>query len=657
MADKRDILIRLLGEETVSRMAGKAGDGLDKFGDSLDAAEKDAKDLDQQIAEVEGSLKTLAVLFARTGDAAERMDISKAMRKQQTELRKLTKAKDLLPDFSKVGEEAATGFAASFVARVGPMIASRVPAAAMNPAVAAIGAPLAIGVASLLATATAGAIVGAAGIGGVAGGLMLAAKDAKVKAAGTALGADLSAMLGRASAAFVPETLDAIDTIRDRALKLEPAFTRAFNSASELLDPLLDGLLDGAENAMPGLTKAIEAAGPVIDALADGARDLGSAVGDSLGDMAEYADEGARALHVLFKVMEWGVQATTATVVAFAELYGAAEKVGALITGDLPTFYSLITAQDGAGESSVNLSGGLDGVGHAAGIAAGKAVELVDALQVLNGLQLNVNEAERGFQKAIDDAREAFNGKTRDFKGGSEKGREYGAALDNIAKKARDSAQAIFDQSGDVEKASAKINEGRIALYKQARQYGRTEAEAWAYVDSVLAIPKEWTTKVKADTGAATAAVTSLQKKITNLKGKTVYVTVRVTSKGDHYIPGVGTQLKGASRGGMITGAGPKGVDSEPRLMAPGEGVLTADEVDAVGGPAGFERLRAAIRGGGRAAPAAPAMAGGGSVATGAAPQLVRIGSDGSRMGDLLMEILRKSIGDRGGNVQFVLGR
>ena len=98
MPDKRDILIRLLGEETVSRMAGKAGDGLDKLGDSLDATEKDARDLDRQIAEVEGSLKTLAVAFARTDDAVDRLDITKSMRRQQSELRKLTSAKNLLGD-------------------------------------------------------------------------------------------------------------------------------------------------------------------------------------------------------------------------------------------------------------------------------------------------------------------------------------------------------------------------------------------------------------------------------------------------------------------------------------------------------------------------------------------------------------------------------
>ncbi|HEY9418158.1 MAG TPA: hypothetical protein VIQ30_25645, partial [Pseudonocardia sp.] len=99
MADKRDILIRLLGEETVAKMADRAGDGLDRFGKSLDATERDAKDLDRQIGDVEDNLRTLAVAFARTGDAADRIDLTKAMRKQQTELSRLTKNRKLLPDF------------------------------------------------------------------------------------------------------------------------------------------------------------------------------------------------------------------------------------------------------------------------------------------------------------------------------------------------------------------------------------------------------------------------------------------------------------------------------------------------------------------------------------------------------------------------------
>ena len=527
--------------EDAGRAGAKASESTEHLGGNLDHLARDAQRLDGQIVKTKQGIRDLAREIARTSDAAQRAELSKKLNVEQRSARKLQKLRDLIDVDSgaDLGVDLAAKASVSFAARFGPLLA-RAPMAGMNPAALAIGAPIAAGLVTLVGTAVGGAIVGAAGIGGVVGGLKLAAKDPQVKAAGTELGEDLSAMLSRASLAFVPETLDAIDTIRDRALKLEPAFTRAFNAASRYVDPLLDGLLDAGENVMPGLTEAIEAAGPVIDSIADGLREIGDAVGDSFADLAPHADEGARALGLLFEAVEWGIRGTTALVVGLSELYSVGEKVGAWLSGDLPFFYALMTAQEQAGGKSRDLTTGLSGVGSAAGIAASKAMELYDALQILNGQQLTTNEAERAFQAAIDDARESFHGKTRDFQGATEKGREYGSALDNIAIKARTSAQAIFDQTGDIHKANGKINEGRTALYLQARQYGRTETEAWAYVNSVLSIPKRWSTDVRANTGQANGAITALKARIASIDRRIDIKAVMTTTYAGSYHSGQG---------------------------------------------------------------------------------------------------------------------
>ncbi|TVX97853.1 tape measure protein [Mycolicibacterium porcinum] len=54
----------------------------------------------------------------------------------------------------------------------------------------------------------------------------------------------------------------------------------------------------------------------------------------------------------------------------------------------------------------------------------------------------------------------------------------------------------------------------------------------------------------------------------------------------------------GRARGGPIGGSGPKGKDSVLIMAAPGEHMLTADEVDMLGGQGGAYALRAAIRAG-----------------------------------------------------------
>lgn len=633
----RDILVRLLGEETVSKMAGRAERGLDRFGDSLEATERDAQDLDRQIADVEESLRELAVAFARTGDAADRIDISRAMRRQQAELRRLTKSKDLLPDFTSMGAEMAGQVSIGFAARLGPLIA-RAPMAGMNPAALAIGAPLAAAAATLVGTALAGAVIGGVGIGGVVGGLKLASRDARVRAAGAALGDEVGEMMGRASVSFVPETLNAIDIVRKGALGMEPDFRRVFGAASDFVEPLTRGLMDAAQNAMPGIIDAMESAEPVINAIADGMRDIGSAAGDSLSDLSEHADEGARALRLLFTTMDYGIRSTTALIKGTAMLYGASEKLSALWTGGVPKLAGMIAAEQNAEMASRGLAGGLTGVVDNAYAAVGGTAALSERQKVLNGSMtegikaagglsaafnrlngaaLNSREAESDYQAAIDAVTASIktNGRTLDTH--TEKGRANDRAVRNLIGTIDRKAQAVYEetlatkgQAAAESRAKGVYESGRQQLIKNLTQILGNKDAARKLADQIMKIPRSWGTKINADTGAATGRINSFIKRVRQLDGSVANVTVRVTTRGDHYIPGVGTSLKGASRGGRVEGPGPKGVDSEPYLLAPGEHVLTAAEVDAAGGHAGVERMRAVLRGE-RGAAAAPMAAGG----------------------------------------------
>jgi len=65
----------------------------------------------------------------------------------------------------------------------------------------------------------------------------------------------------------------------------------------------------------------------------------------------------------------------------------------------------------------------------------------------------------------------------------------------------------------------------------------------------------------------------------------------------------------------------------------------------------------AAVTGTAGIAPGAFPTPGGVRAAAAGAGPVLEIRSDGSRVGDLLVEILRMAIRDRGGNVQTALGR
>ncbi|WFE44265.1 hypothetical protein [Verrucosispora sp. WMMD1129] len=657
----RDILINLLGRETVSPAFDKAGRAADKFGDQLDDTADDARRLDREIEAAEGSLRDLARQYARTQDAADRLDLTRAMRKQQTEVRRLTKVRGLLPDNvgAQMGAQLASDVGVSFVGRLGPVMA-RMPMAGLNPAVAAIGAPLVAGLVTLVGAGLGSAIVGGVGLGGVAGGLAVAARDPAVKAAAGDLADEVGGVLERSAAPMVPAALRALAELRTEAKRSEPEMTRLFAGAARLVPIVTDGLADTWRNILPGLTDAVENAGPAVHSLMRGISGIGKAIGDGLSDLSQYADEGGRALSVLLTLVEGGVHTLFAFLKVTSELYSQGEILGAFLSGDLAKGFALIADREAnAAERAQRLSEGLDGVGDSAGGAARESAKLLDVLQALNGVQLDVNASERAFQAAIDDARKAFQGKSRDFAGGTERGREYGEALDRIATSAKTSAQAIYDQTQSTSAATAKINEGREALYNQARAYGRTDAEARAYVNSVLSIPKQWETRLDANTAAAIKKVRTYKawlEKVNLDKTSTIYqrlVREQHTARGGH-------REFSLSRGGYIDAAGPKGVDSVPAVLAPGEGVLTAAEVDRLGGKDGFDRLRQVIASGGRSA-AGGAAAGGGGMAAAATPQQVHVVLElraprGSLEAELIRMLRREVRLIGGGNVQLTLG-
>lgn len=616
----RDILINLLGRETISNASDKAERGLGKLGNQMDDTADDARRLDREIEAAEGSLRDLARQYARTQDAASRLDLTKAMRKQQTEVRRLTRVRDLLPDGAgaKLGADLANDVGVSFAARIGPVLA-RAPMAGMNPAVAAIGGPIVAGLVTLIGAGVGSAVIGGVGLGGVAGGIALAARDPEVKAAASQLADEVGSVLERAAAPMVPATISALHELRGEAKRTEPELTRLFAGAAKLTPIVTDGLVDTVHNLLPGLVDAVESAGPAVQSIMRGVADIGDAVGDGLSDLSEYADEGARALSVLLNVVEGGTRILFGFLKVTSELYSQGEILGAFLSGDLARGFALIADREAnAAERAERLAAGLDEVGNSAGDAAGETDSLVKALDELNGIQLSVNDAERAFQSAIDDARDAFDKKVKTLDLGTERGRTYSEALDEIATSAKTSAQAIYDQTQSTSAANAKINEGREALIRQAEKYGLSKRAAREYADSVLSVPQQWETKLDANTAAAIKRVRSYAdwlRRVNLDKTSTIYqriVREQNTARGGH---------REFSAGGYVDGPGPKGRDSVAAVLAPGEGVLTAREVDRLGGKAGFERLRKVIESGGRAgAPrssgGAVAVAGGGGPVT-----------------------------------------
>lgn len=160
--------------------------------------------------------------------------------------------------------------------------------------------------------------------------------------------------------------------------------------------------------------------------------------------------------------------------------------------------------------------------------AAGQTQESIDALaESVRGFgqdTIDAIGADSAFYQAVDDAAEAFgaDGFARTLDLTTQAGRDNTDMLLGIAQAANDAAAAAYEQSGSVENLNAKLDEGRQALFDQARQFFDTDEAAWAYIDTLVQTPEEITTQVKL-TGVANAEA-QLQALVTNWQNRQITV-------------------------------------------------------------------------------------------------------------------------------------
>ena len=169
--------------------------------------------------------------------------------------------------------------------------------------------------------------------------------------------------------------------------------------------------------------------------------------------------------------------------------------------------------------TSVALSEQMDalrGTGDEAAYAEEALDLLSQVLDDLNSTTLNARDAEREFRAAIDEVAEAARVATEEGLSNAamldintEAGRKNQATLDGLARDGIRYSQAVLEQTGSEEQFRAALDSSRTALFNAAVQMGMTEDAAWQYVDSVLAIPDEATTKAHFDVAAAEAAIQS----------------------------------------------------------------------------------------------------------------------------------------------------
>lgn len=557
--------------ERLGDQADKAEDEVEKLGKSSRTAAQHVDRLDREIESVEKELRQLAVAFAEAESAADRIDLSKAIRRTQRDLKDLQKNRglidglipkpaDLAPAASKAGVEAGGTFLQSFAqaaSKVGPL----------GPVAVGMGLYLA----PLLGANVAAGILGGAGIGGVIGGLTLAKRDSRVQAAAKSLGDEVMDALDKSAGAFVPAALQGIDQIRTSFREVNKDLTSIFDHSASYVRPLISGVTGLIEKVLDGAEKAVAGARPVVDALERNLPRIGDALGDLLTDLADDGPAAAAALGQLFDIMEIGIRTVGGTLNVLTELYGFLAATGTLGAQAQKDWIAYTLAAKEAEEGSAELAGKQQILADKTDEAAKAAKEQEKAIRDANAALRATIDPLFGFLDAQNQVTEAQKRLTEAIKKHGPNSAEAAAATRNLA------GAALNLKERATEVGATADGKMTPALRRVLQQAGLTKGEI-AGVERQLRAARGELDKydgtnaratVSVDTKKAAAALRTILAQYNKVKDKTVVLTIATVNKGN--LGKQGPQIERRAHGGPVAAGVPYivGDGGRPEVFVP----------------------------------------------------------------------------------------
>jgi hypothetical protein len=448
----------------------------------------------------------------------------------------------------KTGDGVAEGLV-SAIERFSPKLAAGITQTLTD--AGAAGGPLLVGglVASapLLAATLSAAVIGGAGIGGVIGGVLLAARDARVQAAGKDLGTRLLGSLEQDAVPFIQPVLKAIDTIGDSFDRVNGRIKNIFANSSRFVEPLVNGATKGFEGILRGIDSLVANAGPVIAALSDGLAQLGNSVGDLFEQIGGQSGGAAAALRDIFDVLSSFLTILGPVIAGLTKVYEVLSKFGVIkqLAYGLAGPIGMVAQQfDRAGESARKTGSGSFAAADGFQAAKSGADKMATALQSTTASADAMREATRqltdqnnglyssttSVASAISNASKTISENGRNLALNSAKGRENRDALSSVAQAARQNYDAFVKVNGVGPKSAALAETLRGSFIRLAEKAGKGASEARNLANQLLGIPSKRDTKISLEAAKALENAREVRRAISAVQGKTVTVTVKVNA-------------------------------------------------------------------------------------------------------------------------------
>lgn len=619
--------------DNLGDQAAESTEEVERFGKSNRSAAEHSAELNHEIENVEKELHQLAVAFAEAETAADRADLSKSIRRTQSDLRNLNKSKSLVDDLIPGADEEETkqasrnidelkthikglkqaflaagtsegrsflskaikdaegelGDLTKFAGDVAPSIGSKFAEAFSS--IGEVAVPVLAGVAVAAAPAIgatiSGAIIGAVGLGGVVGGFAIASRDPAVKKAASTMASSIGSELKDAAQPFVAVSIKGINELGGAVKGLD--FEQIFADSAKNAGPLIDGITTAVEELGGALANIIHNSGPVIAELGKDFAGFGGALAGGLNSLADNGKQGADAMHQLFLFVNGTVTSVFALVNGLTEVYGALDKISG--GGPVALLDSWAAASADVKDKSVGIAQALITQGIPAMNDYGDAVltdgaslrELADAADAAANAQLGLFGDATAVAKAEDAVTAAVkkNGKTLDEH--TKKGQDNRDALQTLGAALIRNTEDYRNLNGDGPKTDAVQESNRKAFLKAAIQIGKTKQQAIDLTNAIFGIPKSKSPVIKVSvTGKERLDATG--HRIQSINSKSVTISVSVT--GEERLDSLGHRIGGYRAGGGPVKKGKAYVVGEKRaeLFVPDRDGTIIPSIDDVHG-------------------------------------------------------------------------
>jgi hypothetical protein len=571
----------------VTAIAGKAGTELDKFGVSSKSVKEDLAKLDKAALASKEALHQLTSALANTDDAAQRIDIKKAISKVQSDLNSTLKARkikisELIDiDSKSIDNEGRSwskkfmgALSAGFKGESGGIAKNLIPVlseglteaggavskVAGNQVGLMIGAAIGAAVGPTVISAISSALSAGTGLGVIGIGLVAAVKsDSAIQQAGKDAGAKFwNSVTSSADQAFKGPILESLNILSQEGDKAAAQLGKAFEALGPSIAPFTKDLAKAIDNVMTSFTNAASNSGPAIEGLGRSIVLLSDGVSSFIKSVADGGPEAAANLELIAGVIADSLKTTG----RFIEMLDKASTNKFLSGPFLPI---LRDHYDGANAALRTFTKGMEDGTAASYDAADSFHEQSSALKTLSDDMNAQVDPVFALLNAEDGLAAAQKNVAKAVKEHGKNSTEAKAALRELTKAAID----LEGKTGDL--ANANFNELTPSLKATLHAAGLTDGQikdvGRQFDDAKRkgnSFAKTYKAKIDADTKTAAQKVRDFKHLMDQVHSKKVSVSVVVAASrldkvlnqlsrlgGDAYAHG---GIKGAANGAMSSG-------------------------------------------------------------------------------------------------------